>query len=419
MKRRVVAVMLVAAIVLSANIGSVVAMDTVGDLEIWEDNTKPDMHYEEQIGDFVEESAEDTSSQVDQGDFDFSDFEDLFDDNANKNEDLKEEDKTEEAGDDFNFGDFDDHIGEDTNINLDDYFVKDNVYNDDFKFDDYFDYNPYNPGDFDFYDPIDGSSSIFDPFEDEEDEREPGEDFLKTGKTIHYAYGEIGKYTQYIDTGIKVPEGGNISYNQLMDLFSRISVEQGWKIIKDLDKMMIHKDGEIVIVGNKTLTENSIQKMFKDTDITIKIQDTRAGGKFKIADYLEMYGEIDVMVDGKKIILDSDPQLVNSRALLPIRSIGEALGAVVTWDRENQEATIVKDEINIIIPLNKSTITVNDQDYLLSEYTKIDKEDHRLLSIITLIVKELDAEIHWDSVENALVIKSNQTGEKINLDKYL
>ena len=107
----------------------------------------------------------------------------------------------------------------------------------------------------------------------------------------------------------------------------------------------------------------------------------------------------------------------NSRVLFPIKSIGEAMGAKVEWDKETKEAIIEKDDKIIKIKGNSDKVFVNDKEYLLSNKTHLDNQERRMLSLINLIVTELDGEMKWNSTKSVLVIEIPQ--EKVNLDEGL
>lgn len=56
---------------------------------------------------------------------------------------------------------------------------------------------------------------------------------------------------------------------------------------------------------------------------------------------------------------DVPPVIKNSRMLVPIRAISEALDAEVSWDNDIRTATIVTDEHTIVIAVSDETILVN------------------------------------------------------------
>ena len=45
-------------------------------------------------------------------------------------------------------------------------------------------------------------------------------------------------------------------------------------------------------------------------------------------------------VDGRKVTLDQEPIIKNSRTLVPLRAITESLGAKVEWDEPTKTITI-------------------------------------------------------------------------------
>lgn len=294
----------------------------------------------------------------------------------------------------------------DYDYSSDDYYSYDyfDYYYDDFG---YFEYMPYNEEDFFFMDDY-----FFDEYEKEE--HVPGQNFLRTPKTIQYTLEKNSKYPKYIDTGLIVYDEEGIDGNKLKELFRQIAVRKNIKIVEDLNRVMALVDGKLIIVEGNVTDGETLEKLFENTSIDVKVQPTRAGGKFNLADYLEYKGEIVVEVNGEKISLVTDPVIENSRVLFPIRSIAEAMGAGVKWDREKQEAVIKKDDKTIVFKANSDIVTVDGIEYLLSNKTHLNTEEQRLLSLLSLLVNELDGEMYWDRTNSILKIETAQ--EEINPD---
>ena len=70
-------------------------------------------------------------------------------------------------------------------------------------------------------------------------------------------------------------------------------------------------------------------------------------------------GDITVVIDGKQIAFDVQPQLINDRTMVPLRAIFEALGATVDWDNDTQTVTSTKDGTTISMTINNPTMYVN------------------------------------------------------------
>ena len=69
---------------------------------------------------------------------------------------------------------------------------------------------------------------------------------------------------------------------------------------------------------------------------------------------------VKIKVDGK-LVSDADAEAVlqYGKTLLPVRSIGTALGGEVTWDGATQTAIIEKDDITVVAPIGEMYILVN------------------------------------------------------------
>ncbi len=53
--------------------------------------------------------------------------------------------------------------------------------------------------------------------------------------------------------------------------------------------------------------------------------------------------------DTKEVTLEVAPQIMNDRTMIPLRAVGEALGAQVSWDQENYVATITSKAMPTVI----------------------------------------------------------------------
>ena len=70
-------------------------------------------------------------------------------------------------------------------------------------------------------------------------------------------------------------------------------------------------------------------------------------------------GEISVYQDNEKIQFDVAPLLVNGRTMVPMRAIFEKLGAVVYWDNNTRTAIAQKDNVNVSISIDDTTLYKN------------------------------------------------------------
>ena len=376
----------------------------------------------------------------------------------NNNEDSSYDysDTDDEFTDDYNYGDDDyynnsdnDYYGDDNYYNDDSYYNEDNDdysdyydnnyddnydyyndydYNDDNYYDysyDYYDFGGYTYDDysydswdsFDYFD-YDFDSYDFDyDFEDYEEEHVPGSKFLKTPTTLQYTFDLESAYPKYIDTGVRVSEEGTLDTNGLKEVFKQIAIRKNAKFVEDTNRVMALIDGKIIVAEGDVTKVETLEKIFEDTSLRIKAQSTRAGGKFNLADHLEDKGKIPIEINGERIELIVEPRIDNSRILFPIRSIGEAMGAEVDWNKEKAEATIRKDDVKIVLTGNSDIVKVNGKEYLLSSKTHLNNNEKRIRSLLNLIVKELGGTMEWNTTNSMLVITTPQ--EEVDLDEGL
>jgi hypothetical protein len=99
--------------------------------------------------------------------------------------------------------------------------------------------------------------------------------------------------------------------------------------------------------------------------------------------------------------MDAAPIIKESRTLLPIRYVAEALGAVVQWDAVERKVTITLKETTIELWIDKNTALVN------GEYKLIDSTNPKVVPIIIppgrtmlpirFIAENLGCRVDWDA----------------------
>lgn len=237
-----------------------------------------------------------------------------------------------------------------------------------------------------------------------------------TKPTIQYLFNTDEKYAKYTDTGIKAELDKPIEYVWLQEFLNQIAIRGEGKVIKHKNTNMLTlliNNKSLRFEGNKT-TGKELEDAFIDLPIDVRIQKTRVSGKFNLVEYLEVKKELPVIINEKMINLLTEPRIDDSDVLFPIRSIGEGLGAKVDWIDKDREAIIEKKDITIKIKPDTDIIIVNGNNHNMSKEAFLDKEKKRLLSLIGVLVKELDADMHWDARAGALVINSREKAVKIS-----
>ena len=106
--------------------------------------------------------------------------------------------------------------------------------------------------------------------------------------------------------------------------------------------------------------------------------------------FLPKSEEVQLWLEGTQIIPeDVNAQLIDSRVYLPVRAIGEAVGATVTWEEKTQTATVTLGDKIVTIP---ST----------SEHVKV--VDGRILTGVRYLAENLGLSVDWVADYYAVVI---------------
>ena len=69
--------------------------------------------------------------------------------------------------------------------------------------------------------------------------------------------------------------------------------------------------------------------------------------------------EITVTVDGNLVKFDQPPVIENSRTLVPLRAVFEAMGATVTWDDKTQKITCTLNDNEVTLTVGSTALRVN------------------------------------------------------------
>jgi len=100
-------------------------------------------------------------------------------------------------------------------------------------------------------------------------------------------------------------------------------------------------DEKPVIVNNRVLVpvRGVFEQMGYSVDYDVKTK--TATLKDDSTNIVLINGNTYFTVNNTKIVLDVPQQIINGRFMIPLRAVGEAIGAVVNWDADSQTAYII------------------------------------------------------------------------------
>lgn len=134
--------------------------------------------------------------------------------------------------------------------------------------------------------------------------------------------------------------------------------------------------------------------------------DGTAVGLVKISENIDVYKDrkiIRVFIDDKLLDFeDTDPIIENSRTLVPMRAIFEALGAGIGWDDANKTAIATKDDITISLKIDGNIGYINNKPVELDVPARI--KNSRTLVPVRFVAESFNVNVTWDDTLRAVII---------------
>lgn len=124
---------------------------------------------------------------------------------------------------------------------------------------------------------------------------------------------------------------------------------------------------------------------------------------------------IKVMLDGRYIEFDVEPQLINDRTMVPVRAIFEALGANVDWDDATWTVLSDKGDTKVTLAINDKMLYKNGVGIELDVPAQL--VDSRTLVPVRAISEAYGCWVDWNNDLNTVIIVSDlNKAEVINID---
>lgn len=105
--------------------------------------------------------------------------------------------------------------------------------------------------------------------------------------------------------------------------------------------------------------------------------------------------DITVLIEGEPLEFDTKPVIVNSRTMVPMRAIFEALGATVTWDADARRVEgLFDDGTHIVLTIDSASAYKNGELKVLDAPAYI--QDNRTMVPLRFISESSGAYVGWD-----------------------
>ena len=144
------------------------------------------------------------------------------------------------------------------------------------------------------------------------------------------------------------------------------------------------------MVNGEPLTDTSTVVVLTNIDQDYSIEVT-----YKQIRRISMkVGSPQMFVNGKIVPLDAPPIIVNSRTLVPLRAIAEALGADVNWNPDTRQVTVKLNDTTILLTIGSPLAMVNG--LIIPIDTTPIISNGRTMVPLRFIAETLNAEVSWN-----------------------
>jgi uncharacterized protein YbbC (DUF1343 family) len=164
----------------------------------------------------------------------------------------------------------------------------------------------------------------------------------------------------------------------------------------------VPKSGDTIVMFDKVMGTNKIGQYLEQrlTPQQIEAKFAAALQQFKKEreKYLlpEYNPGISVLIEGRPLVFDVHPFIdKNSRVMVPLRGVAEALGAAVHWEPGPRTVTIKKGETSIIFLVDDTRAAINGQEVQMDTSPVI--KEGRTMIPLRYTGEYLGAGVEWDS----------------------
>ena len=123
--------------------------------------------------------------------------------------------------------------------------------------------------------------------------------------------------------------------------------------------------------------------------------------------------QITIQLDGKEIINDSPPVILDGRTLIPARAVFEAMGGTVSWNESTKEVTVNINENIVKLKIDSKTVGVNGVNKTIDVPAMI--INNRTMVPVRFISEAVGCEVSWNETNKLVAITSPSDNDIIQI----
>lgn len=137
-------------------------------------------------------------------------------------------------------------------------------------------------------------------------------------------------------------------------------------------------------------------------NLTVFCQDGSPAHKYTSENNINSKPLITVSAEGKNVVFDVPPQIINDRTMIPLRAVSEALGAEVLWDESTKTTTVTKKDTTIKMTIGTEIFIRNSEPVTLDSPAVI--VDSRTLVPLRAVAEAFGYEVCWNDDSKTVTI---------------
>lgn len=115
---------------------------------------------------------------------------------------------------------------------------------------------------------------------------------------------------------------------------------------------------------------------------------------------------VQITLNGRQLSFDAAPYIENGRVLVPMRGVLESLGYSVHWQEHTKTVLAMKNGVDISLPLNSKTVTVNHEKVVIDVPAKL--HNSRTFVPLRFLAEYSGADVQWDATSSTVIIHSSE-----------
>lgn len=161
--------------------------------------------------------------------------------------------------------------------------------------------------------------------------------------------------------------------------------------------------------GETNLPISEFNQTWKENRL-VGLYIAQEGYKLSQQSVKDKYVDVSVNINGEEMDFDQPAVLMNYRTMVPVRGVFEKVGASLSWNNTTKTAVIKKEDTVVSMTVGEETATVNGETKTLDAPATI--INSRTMIPLRFVGEAIGATIKWDSASRTAYISTQDSAEE-------